>query len=51
MIKMARLKLSSYNDVEFLAANFRDLDVNEEYNAVIFSLALHHLQPEEQKLF
>jgi len=51
MIKMARLKLSRYNDVEFLADNFLDLDFNEEYDAVISSLALHHLQPEEQELF
>ena len=51
MIKMARLKLSSYNNVEFLAANFCDLEFNEEYDAVISSLALHHLLPEEQKLF
>jgi len=51
MIEMARLKLSSYKDIEFMVADFRDLDFDEDYNAVISSLALHHLQPEEQKLF
>jgi tRNA (cmo5U34)-methyltransferase len=51
MIEMARIKLSPYNNVGFLIADFRDLDFNEEYDAVISSLALHHLQPEEQKLF
>lgn len=51
MIKMAKTKLSNYHDVEFLRADFRDLDFHEEYDAVISSLALHHLQPEEQRLF
>ena len=51
MIKMAKTKLSIYPDVEFVRADFRDLDFKGEYNAVISSLALHHLQPEEQKSF
>ena len=51
MIKMAKTKLSIYPDVEFVRADFRDLNFKGEYNAVISSLALHHLQPEEQKSF
>lgn len=51
MIKMAKTKLSPYTDVEFLRADFRELDFHEEYDTVISSLALHHLQPEEQRAF
>nr|WP_319374350.1 class I SAM-dependent methyltransferase [uncultured Methanobacterium sp.] len=51
MIKMAKTKLSIYDDVEFIRADFRELDFKGEYDAVISSLALHHLQPEEQKSF
>lgn len=51
MIKMAKFKLSSYSDIEFKTADFRDLDFIKEYDAVVSSLALHHLQPEEQPLF
>lgn len=51
MIKMAESKLSPYRDVEFITADFRDLDYKEEYDAVISSLALHHLQPGDQKSF
>jgi Methylase involved in ubiquinone/menaquinone biosynthesis len=51
MIKMAESKLSLYSDIEFIRADFRDLDFQEEYDAVISSLALHHLQREEQRSF
>lgn len=51
MIQLAESKLTSYSDIEFKIADFRDLEFREEYDAVISSLALHHLQPAEQKLF
>ncbi len=49
MIQIAKSKLASYSDIEFKIADFRDLDFRGEYDAVISSLALHHLQSEEQK--
>jgi tRNA (cmo5U34)-methyltransferase len=51
MIKMTKSKMASYNDIEFITADFRDLDFHKEYDAVISSLALHHMQPDEQKTF
>ena len=49
MIKMAKSKLSIYSDVEFIRADFRDLDFKGEYDAVISSLALHHLSSDGEK--
>jgi tRNA (cmo5U34)-methyltransferase len=51
MVQIAKSKLVDYSDIEFKLADFRDLNFQEEYDAVISSLALHHLQPEEQKSF
>lgn len=51
MIEIARLKLVNLTDITFLNADFRDLDFNEEFDVVVSSLAIHHLQPEEQKQF
>ncbi len=51
MIKMAKTKLSPYDDIEYLRADFRELEFQEEYEAVVSSLALHHLSPEEQRSF
>jgi tRNA (cmo5U34)-methyltransferase len=49
MIQIAKSKLAPYSDIEFKIADFRDLDFKEDYDAVISSLALHHLPSEEQK--
>ncbi|EKQ52485.1 MAG: methylase involved in ubiquinone/menaquinone biosynthesis [Methanobacterium sp. Maddingley MBC34] len=51
MIQIAKSKLAPYSDIEFKIADFRDLDFKEGYDGVISSLALHHLQREEQKSF
>jgi tRNA (cmo5U34)-methyltransferase len=51
MIQIAKSKLAPYSDIEFKIADFRDLDFKEDYDGVISSLALHHLQREEQKSF
>lgn len=51
MIQIAKSKLAPYSDIEFKIADFRDLDFKESYDGVISSLALHHLQREEQKSF
>ena len=49
MIKMAKYKLASYNDIEFIIADVRDLEFEDEFDAVVSSLALHHLHPPEKK--
>jgi tRNA (cmo5U34)-methyltransferase len=51
MIQIAKSKLAPYSDIEFKVADFRDLNFQEDYDAVISSLALHHLRPEEQESF
>jgi tRNA (cmo5U34)-methyltransferase len=51
MIKMAKYKLASYDDVEFIIADVRDLDFKDDFDAVVSSLALHHLQHPEKKPF
>jgi tRNA (cmo5U34)-methyltransferase len=51
MIEIAKIKLSSFNNIKFLTADLRNLAFDENYDAVVTSLALHHLLPEEQKLF
>jgi len=51
MIKMAKYKLASYDDVEFIIADVRDLDFKDDFDAVVSSLALHHLQHQEKKPF
>jgi len=49
MIKMAKHKLASYNDIEFIIADVRDLEFVDEFDAVVSSLALHHLHHPEKK--
>ncbi len=51
MIKLAKYKLASYDDVEFIIADVRDLDFKDDFDAVVSSLALHHLQHQEKKPF
>lgn len=49
MIQMARHKLSKYNDIEYKVADFSEFQFDDGYNAVVSSLALHHLQTDELK--
>ncbi|MDD3754461.1 MAG: methyltransferase domain-containing protein [Methanobacterium sp.] len=49
MIKIAKQKLASYNDIEFIIADVRDLEFVDEFDAVVSSLALHHLHHPEKK--
>lgn len=51
MIQLAESKLAPYSNIEFKIADFRDLKYKQEYDAIVSSLALHHLHPEEQKSF
>lgn len=49
MIKMAQYKLSDYRDIHYHTGDFRDFDFGDGYDAVVSSLALHHLSSEGEK--
>jgi tRNA (cmo5U34)-methyltransferase len=49
MIKMAQFKLSNYNDIEYHAADFSKFEFDDGYDAVVSSLALHHIPQDEEK--
>lgn len=51
MIQQTQLKLADYRDVDYLVGDLRDLEALCEYDAVVSSLAIHHLQRGEQKSF
>lgn len=44
MIEMAKIKLSSYKDIEYSVSDFGTYDFDKEYNIIISSLALHHIK-------
>lgn len=47
MIDMARTKLVSYRDVRYVVGDFNDF--SGDYDAVVSSLALHHLSTDDAK--
>jgi tRNA (cmo5U34)-methyltransferase len=49
MIAIARTKLAAYPLVNYTAADFSDFEFCGEYEAIISSLALHHLATDEDK--
>jgi tRNA (cmo5U34)-methyltransferase len=49
MIQNTRYKLADYSDVTYVVGDLRDLDAVEEYDAVVSSLAIHHLSRKEQQ--
>jgi tRNA (cmo5U34)-methyltransferase len=51
MIQNTRHKLAEYSDVSYVVGDLRDLEAMEEYDAVVSSLAIHHLSRQEQKAF
>jgi tRNA (cmo5U34)-methyltransferase len=50
MLKMASGKLSDVSDAAFINRNFYDFSFDKKYDAVVSSLALHHLVTKEDKL-
>jgi tRNA (cmo5U34)-methyltransferase len=44
MIKMAQFKLSEYDDIKYHVADSCEFQFDDGYDAVVSSLALHHLQ-------
>jgi len=49
MIEMARIKLSGYPRAQFLVKDFRDFDFAGGCDVVVSSLALHHLNTDDDK--
>jgi tRNA (cmo5U34)-methyltransferase len=49
MIAMAQAKLSGYSHVRYVQGDFRLFEFNREFDAVVSSLALHHLATDDEK--
>jgi tRNA (cmo5U34)-methyltransferase len=49
MIKATQLKLSAYDDIEYHVADFSKFEFTDGYDAVVSSLALHHIATNEEK--
>jgi|GEM_PF-165957 Methylase involved in ubiquinone/menaquinone biosynthesis len=50
MLQMARLKMANSSDVTYINIDFYHFDFDKQYNAVVSSLALHHLVTDKDKL-
>lgn len=50
MIDVAKEKLSNFRgDVDFLVGDFNSLDIKNEYDVIVSSFALHHIQTDNGK--
>lgn len=50
MLEMARIKLSGNAGITYICSDFYDFDFDKKYDAVVSSLALHHLITDSDKL-
>ncbi|MFX1446026.1 MAG: GNAT family N-acetyltransferase [Promethearchaeota archaeon] len=50
MIELAKEKLSEYNNIEFLIDDFNTLSFTTQYDVIVSSLAIHHLNSDEDKV-
>lgn len=51
MIEVAKDKLTDFkDDINFLVGDFNNLDIKNEYNVVVSSFALHHIQTDSEKI-
>ena len=49
MIEIAKEKLSEYKTIKYIVGDFTKTDITEKYDAIISSLALHHIPTDEEK--
>lgn len=49
MIEMTKFKLDKYDDVEYYIEDFYNFEFPKKYDAIVSSLALHHLITDEDK--
>ncbi|HMK53372.1 MAG TPA: methyltransferase domain-containing protein [Methanobacteriaceae archaeon] len=47
MIQQTRAKMNDYSDVNYVVGDLRDLNTENEYDAIVSSLAIHHLSRAE----
>ena len=50
MIELARHKLSAHKNIEFVVGDFSKIDFQEQFDVVVSSLALHHIQTDDGKI-
>ena len=49
MIEIAKEKLSDYDNIEYVIGDFTIIDIIDKYDAIISSLALHHIPNNQAK--
>jgi tRNA (cmo5U34)-methyltransferase len=49
MIETAKEKLARYKNIEYIVADFHNFNFSRKYDAVVTSLALHHLRDDNEK--
>lgn len=49
MIDIAKHKLSDHKNSEFIVGDFSKIDFEEQFDIVVSSLALHHIESDEEK--
>lgn len=49
MIEIAKNKLSEYSNIEYIIGDFTQVEITDKYDAIISSLALHHIPNDNEK--
>jgi len=49
MIEIAKYKLLDHKNTEFIVGDFSKIDFHEQFDVVVSSLALHHIQTDNEK--
>ena len=49
MIEIAKYKLQDHKNTEFIVGDFSKIDFHEQFDVVVSSLALHHIQTDNEK--
>lgn len=49
MIEIAKQKLIDYKNTEFIVGDFSKIEFNEKFDVVVSSLALHHIETDDEK--